>query len=60
MPITCRAPQPPAEAAEHELARLRECRRLLQERLDQTGHIGCAEVTAILAATAPPSKGTGP
>ena len=52
--------RPVVESVDHELARLRECRRLLQERLDQTGHIGCADVQAILAATAPPTKGARP
>lgn len=48
----------PGESVEHELARLRECRRLLQAQYDAGGHITRAEVAAILADTSPPTKGS--
>lgn len=44
----------PGETVEHEFARLRECRRLLQAQYDAGGHITRAEVLAILAATKAP------
>lgn len=54
-PIPITAPRkPPGETAEQELTRLRRCRTLLEETLTRTGHIGCADVAAILAATKAP------
>jgi hypothetical protein len=45
----------PGETVEQELARLRECRRLLAAAYARGGHITRATVAAILTATAPPN-----